>query len=420
MYTTTAIRGPENGPRDPYTYFPSQSKGQSVNVSILDTTLRDGAQALPDINQFKPGSKVDVAHAIATLGVSVIEVGMAATEGDTEEIREIARTVGRQKFEVGKWSNNKVYTSSRFDWRIPTISVLTRALPQDIEIACDSVNAAFSPRVHVFIPTDKDHIAAKFGDNDSQKVLRMINDGVVRARNMVAGNRFGCVEFSPEIATTTNSKVLEQAVKTAVAAGAMVINVPDTVGQRDPFWMRNFYYHVIDWVMSENKDAAISAHNHNDNGMAVANTFALVSAASEYSNTFNVPVRVQLETTVCGLGERAGNADIFPVAAGLWKFASEQPSQTSWQFNPQNSVRVARQVMESAGMVVPAKSPIVGSDTFVHRSGIHSDGVIKGGHRLYTPHDPTFWGHATNAVHEDGKYQGKRGRQAAMGVHQEE
>jgi 2-isopropylmalate synthase len=173
--------------------------------------------------------------------------------------------------------------------------------------------------------------------------------------------------------------------------------------------MMRFYKQVLRWANESNPDVIISAHNHNDIGLAVANSLSLVEAAVRHSEEHDVPVHLQIETTVCGLGERAGNADIFALVGGLFKFAPEFEQEARWQFNPEQSVRVANAVLAIAGLEVPRQAPIVGRDINVHRSGIHSDGVLKGGHGIYTPFDPRFWGHDSSARHEKGMYQGRRG-----------
>jgi 2-isopropylmalate synthase len=230
------------------------------------------------------------------------------------------------------------------------------------------------------------------------------------AKEISAEHNGASVEFSAEAASTTSADFLERVIKGAIDAGADIVNVPDTVGQRTPAFMRQFYRKVIEWVQATNPDVIVSAHNHNDMGNAVANTFSLVEAATEIAIEQQASVGIQLETTICGLGERAGNADVFPVMANIFQTAPYAASRIGWQFKPVRSVEVANFVMEQAGTSVGRQSSIVGSDILVHRSGIHSDGIDKGGHRIYTPIDPTFWGHGVNAVHEDGKYQGTRGR----------
>ena len=232
------------------------------------------------------------------------------------------------------------------------------------------------------------------------------------ARELANSNPNATVEFSAEAATTTDVHYLEKVVKEGITAGADIINLPDTVGQRQPRSMYDFYRKAIGWAMQANPEVVISAHNHNDLGLASANTLALIEAAADYAHEHSVAVKTQAEVTICGLGERAGNTDVYPFAAQLFKFSPEMPTDITWSFNPEQSLSVAKHVLRLANMEIPLKSPIVGAETNVHRSGIHSHGVVNGGHEIYTPFSPVFWGHKSNAKHEDGDYQGKIGRHA--------
>jgi 2-isopropylmalate synthase len=379
-----------------------------VNIEIFDTTLRDGAQSLPEDHQFKPGMKAQIASDIARLGVSVIEAGFPATPADAAEVKAVAETVGNCAFGVMSWNSSESVITKR----IPRIAGLARASMGDIEATWEALSPAAYARIHTFIPTDAAHMRAKFPGMTPEQVMDIGIDAVRFANQLTEKQTGADVEFSAEAASTTEAKFLEWVIKGAIQAGANVINVPDTVGQRDPFWMRGFYAKVIDWVMNEDPSVTISAHNHNDIDQATANTLALVFAAADQAIKHGRSVGVQLETSICGLGERAGNADVFPVVAGIHKFVTSLPSEVTWSFNPINAVSIANTVMGYVGFNVDRQSPVVGADIKVHRSGIHSDGIVKGGHRIYTPHDPTFWGHESDAVHEDGRYQGTRGRSA--------
>ena len=385
-----------------------------VIVDFFDTTLRDGAQALPDNKQFNEGTKPAIADAIASLGVGVIEAGFPSTKADTIPVQEVAQSVGQKQYEVRNWQTSEEIGRQQ---NFPVIAGLSRTTAADIETTWGAIQYARRPRIHTFISTDPEHMRVKFAGKTPEQVLTMGSQAVRLAREFTDEHSCADVEFSAEAATTTEEAYLERVVREMLQQGAQVINLPDTVGQRDPIWMYNFYKKVIGWVMSENQEAIISAHNHNDLGQANANTVMLVQAATYFAEKFHMPVRIQLETTICSLGERAGNADVFPVAASLFKFSPDYAAPVEWSFNPQNSVKVARAVMRFAHSSVPRQSPIVGRDTNRIRSGIHSDGVLKGGdeegHLIYNAVTPTFWGHKRNAVHEEGQYQGKAGREAA-------
>jgi 2-isopropylmalate synthase len=382
-----------------------------VKIDIFDTTQRDGAQSLPEHHQFADDSKPYISDRIATLGADVIEAGFPATAGDGEEVTRVAQSVGQRSYEVQTWRNGEVVGQSL---ATPVITGLSRATSGDIEATWQSVCQANRARIHTFIPTDSEHMQERFPDKTSKEIMRMGQEAIKFAKTLTEGHPDVTIEFSAEAASTTDLRFLETVVKTMLYEGADIINVPDTVGQRDPVWMYRFYRQAIKWVHSVNPDAITSGHNHNDLGQAVSNTNMLLHAAVDHAKDTNSSVAIQLETTITGIGERAGNADVFPVVAGLFRFTPDIDIPIRWRFNPGQSVDTAKSVMAEAGLEVPRQSPIVGSDINRHRSGGHSDGIIKGGHRLYTPFDPTFWGHESEAIHEDGKYQGSRGRSAIV------
>ncbi len=382
-----------------------------VEVAIFDTTLRDGAQSLPESSQFPYGEKASIAKLIAGLGVEVIEAGFPATPGDAEEVRDVAKTVGQTPVQVSQWVDST--PQSTVD-RYPVIAGLSRTVPNDIEKTWSAVSDAQRPRIHTFVSTDPEHMQAKFPNKSPEDVKNMGVLAVRFAKELVKESSAGTVEFSAEAASTTDLNYLEAVVKSAIDEGADVINLPDTVGQRSPIWMRNFYHTVIGWVHETNPDVVISAHNHNDLGLAVANSLSLVEAAALFAHEHGTTVRTQVESTISGVGERAGNADVFPFVAGLFKFSPDLPVPITWEFNQRASVSVARRVMGFAGIKIDRQNPIIGEDINVHRSGIHSDGVIKGGHTIYTSFNPLDWGHAQSERHEEGRYQGRAGRAAAQ------
>lgn len=380
-----------------------------VHVSFFDTTPRDGAQSLPAQHQFPEGSKVELTDHIARLGVQTIEAGFPATPEDGEEVAAVAAKTGNTIYDVDVWQDDEqVGVSPDF----PVIAGLSRTKPADVEATWDSVRHAQRPRIHTFVSTSDYHRQSKFPGVSREELIGMARASVAHAVEISQDKPEAEVEFSAEAATTTDMAYLERVVSSAIESGAHVVNVPDTVGERSPRWMYRFYSQVIEWVMRENPNVVISAHNHNDLGNAVANSFALVEAAADWAEEHEQTVHAQIETTVAGLGERAGNADIFPVAGNLMKFTGELAVPVVWRFNRHHSVNVATQVLALAGLEIDRQNPIIGNDIYRHRSGIHSDGVIKGGHQMYTPFSPVEWGHGQNAIHEDGRYQGKAGRSA--------
>lgn len=383
-----------------------------VCIYFFDTTLRDGDQALPEGHQFATtGNKPDIAGQIARLGVNCIEAGFPGTPHDAERVAEISRSIGQGEFLVADWRNGEPVGETR---RSIAIAGLSRAVRSDIEATWGAIEQAEEPRIHTFIATDSKHMRIKFPDKSPAKVSQMGVNAVRFAREISADHEGATVEFSAEAATTTNIHDLERVVKGVIEAGADVINIPDTEGQRSPFGMLGLYKKILGWIATANPEVVLSAHNHNDLGLAVANSLALVYAASEIAVEQKRRVPIQIESTVCGLGERAGNADIFSVAAGLFQFAPSIPADIYWQFNPGESVSVAEAVMPKipASSGVPRQSPVVGSDINVHRSGIHSNAVIKAGEgtTIYSPLDSMFWGHKKSAIIGDGNYQGALGR----------
>lgn len=392
-----------------------------VTVEIFDTTLRDGAQSLPEVNQFPAGTKPNIATHIAALGVGVIEAGFPRTPGDGLEVRDVAELVGNTHFQTAVWQNGE---QTKTESRAPVIAGLCRTTREDIEAGWDAVKPAINPRIHTFISTDTEHMAAKFPGKIPSQVLAMGIDAVKYAGIIMDGRHSGghssgkgsgkgTVEFSAEAATTTDTDFLERVVKSMIDHGADIINLPGTLDKRSPMWMLRFYARALEWIASTNPDVVLSAHNHHDLGLSTASSLMLVQAAADHAKKTDREVKIQVETTICGVGERAGNTDVFPLVAGLFEFSTEMPVPITWRFNPGNAYAVARAVMAYGGMEVDRQNPVVGDDIITHRSGIHSDGVLKGGFAIYTWQDPRFWGHPQEARFEEGKYQGKAGRLAA-------
>jgi 2-isopropylmalate synthase len=407
-----------------------------VNVRVFDTTPRDGAQALPPGHTFPFERKVDIADAIATLGVGVIEAGFPATPPkedhigptEAEQVRAVAESVGQTAYEVVEWRNGLMVASRE---RAPIIAGLCRADFGDIEKTWNAIEPSDTPMIHTFVSTEDHHREVKFGVSRDE-LIEMARKAAGFSKSISAGHDSAMVEVSAEAAFHTDFGYLERFTKTIANEGVDVINFPDTLGLARVLQSIRRYYHYIDWVMDVNPDIIISSHPHNDKGKAVANTEALVEAATLWAAHSGQTVNIQVETTVCGVGERAGNADVFPFIASMHDdpaadkvpgidgiFHQDIYDEVSWrwQFNPWNAVVVARRVLGFAGLEPHRQSPVVGSDVGTHRSGIHSSAVLKGGedgHKLYTGIVPTEWGHSRNAIHEHGPYQGKAGMAAAQ------
>lgn len=407
-----------------------------VNVRGFDTTPRDGAQSLPPGHTFPFNRKVEVVDAIATLGMGVIETGFPATppkEGhigptEAEQVRAVAETVGRTPYEVVEWRDGVMVASRE---RAPIIAALCRADYDDIEKTWAAIEPSDRPMIHTFVSTEDHHREVKFPGVSREDLIEMARKAAAFAKSISSGHTGAMAEVSAEAAFHTDAEYLERFTKTIANEGVDVINFPDTLGLGRVLQSVRRFYHYIDWAMNVNPDIIISSHPHNDKGKAVANTEALVEAATLWAAHHGQTVNIQAETTVCGVGERAGNADVFPFMASMFDdpsadkipaidgiFHQDVYDEVSWrwQFNPWNSVSVARKVLGFAGLAPHRQSPVVGDDIATHRSGIHSSAVVKGGeagHELYTGIVPTQWGHAKNAIHEEGPYQGRAGTAAA-------
>jgi 2-isopropylmalate synthase len=302
-------------------------------VLIFDTTLRDGEQS--------PGcsmnleEKLRVAAQLEALGVDVIEAGFAiASEGDFEAVTEVAKQCKRA-----------------------TVASLARAGSADIERAWAAVRHAVQPRIHTFIATSPLHMRVKLG-MEPEAVLEAIRGSVNHARNLCPD-----VEWSAEDATRSEPDFLARAIETAIRAGARTINLPDTVGYATPETYGAMFRDMLNRV--PNADQAIfSTHCHNDLGLAVANTLAAVMAGAR-----------QVESTVNGIGERAGNAAVEEIVMALKVRHDAMPYRTNVVST--EITRASRLVSGITGFPVQPNKAIVGANAFAHESGIHQDGMLK-------------------------------------------
>jgi len=303
------------------------------HVRIFDTTLRDGEQS--------PGAsmnleeKLRIATLLDEMGVDVIEAGFAiASNGDFEAVREVSRVV-----------------------RNATVASLARAARADIDRAWEAVRHARQPRIHTFIATSPLHMRVKLNLRENA-VIEHIHDSVSRARNLC-----GDVEWSAEDATRSDIDFLCRAVETAIAAGATTINLPDTVGYATPDEYAAMFAEIMRRVPTSDK-AVFSTHCHNDLGLAVANSLAAVGAGAR-----------QIECTVNGIGERAGNAAMEEVVMALKVRQDRMPFATG--IDTTAITRASRLVSAITGFAVQNNKAIVGANAFAHESGIHQDGVLK-------------------------------------------
>src|SRR5712675_128832 len=302
-------------------------------VRIFDTTLRDGEQS-PGFSM-TVAEKVRLARQIEALGVDVIESGFPiSSPGDLEGVRAVSREI-----------------------RGCTVAALARARRADIDAALDGISDAAHPRLHTFLATSDLHLHHKLRMTREQ-ALEAISTNVRYARERCAE-----VEFSAEDASRTDIEFLCEAVKTAVRAGATIINLPDTVGYAVPEEYAAMFRRVI-----ESLDGAagitLSAHCHNDLGMGVANSLAAIQAGAR-----------QLELTINGIGERAGNAALEEVAVVLR--VRQATVGVTTNIHLEKLFATSRLLSEITGVPVAPNKAIVGANAFAHEAGIHQDGILK-------------------------------------------
>jgi 2-isopropylmalate synthase len=316
-------------------------------VIIFDTTLRDGEQC--------PGAtlnvdeKLVIARQLARLGVDVIEAGFAiASSGDFEAVQRIAETVGTENG--------------------PIICSLARSVKADIEAAAKALKPAAHPRIHTFIATSDIHLKYKL-KKTRQEVLDITSEMVAYAKSLCED-----IEFSPEDAGRSDPEFLYQVLERAIAAGATTVNIPDTVGYTTPSEFGGLIRGIKENVPNIDQ-AIISVHGHNDLGLAVANFLEAVKNGAR-----------QLECTINGIGERAGNAALEELVMALHVrrqffnpfFGRPADSEVPiTNINTREIYKTSRLVSNLTGMLVQPNKAIVGANAFAHESGIHQDGVLK-------------------------------------------
>jgi 2-isopropylmalate synthase len=313
-------------------------------VRIFDTTLRDGEQS-PGATMTS-AEKLEVARALARLGVDAIEAGFpAASPDDLAAVRAIAEQVGTRAVD-GRPSSEP-----------PIICGLARSSRGDIERAWEAVKLAARPRIHIFLATSDLHMKHKLRMTRAE-VLARIEEMTSFARSLCAD-----VEFSPEDAGRSEPEFLHEAIALAIRSGATTINVPDTVGYTTPDDFGALIAGIRARVPGVD-GVVLSVHCHDDLGMATANTLAGILAGAR-----------QAEVTINGIGERAGNTSLEEVVMALAtrkaKFGLETGVDTT------QLVRVSRLVSTVTGVLVPPNKAIVGANAFAHESGIHQDGMLK-------------------------------------------
>ncbi len=393
---------------------PISTNRKDAQVELFDTSLRDGAQSLPNKKQFPPDAKPALADAIARLGVTTIEAGFPGTEHDGQEVADVAETVGRTRYvitprtiEDGELMNlpPREFT--------PIITGLARAVPSEIEQTWQAVSKALRPGIHVFVATAAEHMQVKHKDKSKTEILAMAQAGIRHARAISSPNTQ--LEFSCEAASTTDMPTLEQFVRMALNEDVNVINLPDTLGAASPRRMGAIFRAVTQWVHEEGRhqEVTISSHNHDDGARAVENTISSLHAVIDTANTLGIdPPTFQVEGVVTpGLGERNGNTFLAPFVRDVLTDRDEFRADILMYVDTKRILRTAKQIAEAARLKIDPNAPVVGSETRKHRSGVHSDAIIKGGAAVYAAVNPVWFGHPNAAELEDGKFQGNHGRQ---------
>jgi 2-isopropylmalate synthase len=332
-------------------------------IRIFDTTLRDGEQS--------PGAtltlaeKLEIAKHLEAMGVDIIEAGFpVSSDGDFESVRAVAAEV----------------TES-------VVCGLARCHSKDIERAGEAVKGAAKPRIHLFLATSKIHREHKLRKG-KEEIVKLGVESIKRAREYTDN-----IEFSPEDASRTEMEFLEEMVLAAVEAGATTINLPDTVGYATPKSYGEIFSHLLaKFPVLKERGIILSSHCHNDLGLAVANSLAAVEGGAR-----------QVECTINGIGERAGNAALEEIVMALRTRADHYKVNT--RIDATKIYPASRMVSTMTGLIVQRNKAIVGENAFAHEAGIHQDGVLKY-RETYEIMDPASVGIAKNSL-VLGKHSGR-------------
>lgn len=304
-----------------------------TDIKIFDTTLRDGEQS-PGVNLNKE-EKLEIAKQLERLGVDVIEAGFpASSEGDFQSVKLIADTITQS-----------------------TVTALARTKKHDIDRAYEALKNTPNPRIHIFLATSPIHREFKL-KMDKQQVIDTSVDMVKYSKTL-----FKEVEWSAEDASRTELPFLKEIIEAVIEAGATIINLPDTVGYTTPKEYGDMFKYISDNV-SNIDQAILSTHCHNDLGMAVANSIAGIENGA-----------TQIECSINGIGERAGNAALEEIAVALHIRGDFYPYKTS--LNLQEIKRSSDIVAKLTGMPVQPNKAIIGRNAYAHEAGIHQDGMLK-------------------------------------------
>jgi 2-isopropylmalate synthase len=303
------------------------------NIIIHDTTLRDGEQS-PGASLQK-NEKLEIALQLKRLGVDIIEAGFpVASPDDLEAVRLVSRKVKG----IG-------------------VCALSRCLKKDIDIAYKAVRPSHAPRIHVFLATSKIHMQYKLKKAEDE-ILKQAVSAVKYAKKYIDD-----IQFSPEDASRTEQDFLFKVIEAVIKAGAKTVNIPDTVGYAIPSEYGRLIYNITQRVSNINK-AVISVHCHNDLGLGVSNSLAAVKNGA-----------FQVECTINGIGERAGNASLEEIVMAM-KTRKDFFHKTT-NIKTKYLYETSRMVSRLTGIMVQPNKAIVGSNAFAHEAGIHQDGVLK-------------------------------------------
>lgn len=320
-------------------------------IIIFDTTLRDGEQAPgASLNQRE---KLEVAQALANLGVNIIEAGFPiSSKGDFEAVKAVAKAI-----------------------KGPVICGLSRAINKDIDAAYQAVRYSHRPRIHVFLATSKIHMKYKLKKAEDE-ILRLAVSSVKYAKKYCPD-----IEFSPEDASRSEKNFLFKVISAVIDAGATCVNIPDTVGFAEPEGFGRLIAAIKENVSNIDK-AIISVHCHNDLGLAVANSLEAVKNGAR-----------QVECTINGIGERAGNASLEEIVMAI-DTRQDVFGDLETDINKNKIYKTSRLVSKLTGFLIAPNKAIVGANAFRHESGIHQDGVLKERttYEIIKPEDVGFYG----------------------------
>jgi 2-isopropylmalate synthase len=344
-------------------------------IIIFDTTLRDGEQSPgASLNQKE---KLEVAYALCNLGVDIIEAGFPiSSKGDFEAVKTIAKNI-----------------------KGPVICGLARAIKEDIDTAYQAVKFSKRPRIHVFLATSKIHMKYKLKKAEDE-ILRLAVQSVKYTKKYCSD-----IEFSPEDATRSKREFLFKVIEAVIDAGATTVNIPDTVGYTEPEEFAGLIARLKESVSNIDK-AIISVHCHNDLGLAVANSLAAIKNGAR-----------QVECTINGIGERAGNASLEEIVMAI-DTRKDVFENLETNINKDQIYKTSRLVSRLTGFLVAPNKAIVGANAFRHEAGIHQDGILKerSTYEIIKPEDVGFTG--TGIVL--GKHSGRhafRERLKQLGFH---